>query len=139
MSSSASQVSERAIAVTVKVPGFHHWPDAPQEVAFLREQHRHIFTVKCIFEVKHDDRDLEFFIVQRHIRAALKECCVYTSKYEAELQFGPRSCEHIAVELHEVLARWGLHARVIEVWEDDENGALISFDPPAVTLNARTP
>lgn len=124
MNSSDSLVSSRSITVTVKAVGYHFWEGAPPEVSFLRQPHRHVFTFRCTLNVAHNDRDLEFFIMQRNIRAAVSEMA---PKMHGELQFAERSCEQLAVDLHKVLFGWGFKPSAIEVWEDDENGARVEF------------
>ena len=103
--------------MTVKLPGFHQWKDAPEEVEFLRHPHRHLFVFKVEFTVRHHDRELEFFIVRRRVETtaiALGEMGV------DGVNFGGQSCEMLALG---VLRR--LNADVVEVWEDGENGARV--------------
>ena len=52
------------IIVKTSFRGFHQYKDAPDQVAFLKNLHRHDFIVEAKIEVKHDDRELEFFIEQ---------------------------------------------------------------------------
>ncbi len=37
---------DRMIWVTFQREGIHQYPDAPEEVAFLRHPHRHVFHLK---------------------------------------------------------------------------------------------
>ena len=53
---------KKSIWVTFQKEGIHKYPDAPDEVEFLRYPHRHIFKFKVQIDVEHDDRDIEFFI-----------------------------------------------------------------------------
>ena len=49
--------------------GWHSYPDAPDEVAYLRTSHRHTFN--CRVELCVDpnvDRELEFHMVRGHIQ-----------------------------------------------------------------------
>lgn len=55
---------KRYITVRHEYPGFHWYEDAPDKVAFLKNRHRHMFKVKAVIEVFHDDRELEFFLVK---------------------------------------------------------------------------
>lgn len=41
--------------------GLHHWKDAPESEYFLRNLHRHLFTVEVWIEQKHNDRDIEYY------------------------------------------------------------------------------
>ena len=56
---------KKNIWVTFQKEGIHKYPDAPDEVDFLRYPHRHIFHFKVQIEVFNDDRDIEFFIFKR--------------------------------------------------------------------------
>ena len=38
-------VSKMTLWVTTQLEGFHKWEQAPDEVAYLRERHRHMFGV----------------------------------------------------------------------------------------------
>lgn len=103
------------IIVTTSFEGFHCWPDAPQEVGFLRNEHRHVFVVKSTFLVAHQDRSLEFFVVRRQIDEQI--CAIKT-----DMPVGTWSCEMWAIEL---LNRFP-SMNACEVWEDDENGARVT-------------
>lgn len=102
---------KRQIIVTQKIEGFHAYGDAPQEVRFLRNLHRHLFHVKVGIPVTHNDRDREFFIEQRRLWQVL-------SGYMADNE-NAGSCEMIAEHILEKLP----HVAWAEVWEDGENGA----------------
>ena len=102
----------REIQVTTRVEGFHSWPCAPEEVAFLRARHRHLFHVRIGIPVTHNDRDREFFIEQRQLMALLQD-------YMAERSANAGSCEMIAEFVLDRLP----HVAWAEVSEDGENGA----------------
>lgn len=97
----------------------HRWKDAPSAVSFLRNYHRHIFYVKVEFEVTHDERQLEFFMVRRAVDAFLKKEFVGRSF--------DYSCEHIARALFSYLSLEEKSGSVlsVEVNEDNENGSVI--------------
>lgn len=112
----------RWITVKNNFIGFHAYTNAPDQVAFLKHRHRHRFYVESLIQVFHDDRELEFFIVQSHIEAEI-------------IPFLPHhnlgSCEQIAEQI-----MWGLinsygdHRNYyVEVSEDDENSATSSWSP----------
>lgn len=103
------------IVSKVQVEGFHSWPGAFDEVAFLRERHRHIFVIRAIAPVYHDDRDKEFILFGRQVKQYLAE------QYGEPCEFGAMSCEMIATEL---IRTFELTA--CEVFEDDENGAIVT-------------
>ena len=102
------------IYIQTMFEGVHRWLDAPNDVCFLRNYHRHIFEIKLGVEVKHDDREVEFFQLKRKVDKYLKLC------YEGH--YFDLSCEGIAKEL---LYRFS--ACFVEVSEDGENGALVSI------------
>lgn len=80
----------------MKVPGFHRWPNAPKEVEFLQHKHRHIFGIEAVFVVDHNDRDKEFFLMQKEIEAHLSAAFYFT---DGGYQFEDMSCEMIATML----------------------------------------
>lgn len=97
---------------------FHKWENAPKEVEFLRNLHRHMFYVKTFITVDENDRELEFFMVQRDIEAIitnLKKDLPETS-----------SCEDMAEYILDCLeAGKNYKNRLIQVFvsEDEENGS----------------
>lgn len=101
------------VYITTQFEGFHAWKDAPDEVAFLRDRHRHMFKVEVQWEVTHDDRQREFFIMQRETNAVL---AAYVEEHKADVG----SCEMIARWLKEKLG-----ACAVQVSEDGENGAIV--------------
>lgn len=105
------------IMVSHRQIGFHWWPGAPEEVAYLAHPHRHLFLMVASFEVQHSDRQLEFHTVQTAIREQFKDVH----------DFGPRSCEDIARELGDALASMGMPPEWVEVYEDEEHGARVEW------------
>jgi hypothetical protein len=110
----------RRIWVTWALPGFHRYPDAPDEVAFLRNEHRHMFQFKVTLYVAHDDRELEFFMVQRR--------CVEFCKDKMGLDH--QSCEMMAEKVLRFVEETYCTQRnrfvEVEVSEDGECGAIVS-------------
>lgn len=100
------------IKIRTSFEGIHRWADAPEEVKFLRDYHRHIFYVSLLKEVLHHDREIEFISLKRKVNEYLNRC------------YGPNkptdnSCEFIAAEL-----LGAFDAQLVEVSEDGENGAV---------------
>lgn len=98
----------------------HCWPDAPDGVAFLRNLHRHEFHVCVVMEVDHDDRELEFILVKRDL----------DNQIEDSKQLWPTSasCEQMAFWIGGyLLGKYGERHITVEVSEDGENGAIVSF------------
>lgn len=99
----------------------HQYPNAPDEVSFLKYPHRHIFNVIVYIEQYHDDRDVEFFIFKKNLDKIIAEKIVPYKK--------SKSCEMIAIRLNkEIIKKYGPRDIRIEVNEDDENGAYVMFN-----------
>jgi len=114
---------------TTQIEATHCWPDCPfDEVAYLRDPHRHVFHIKAYVRVTHDDRDVEFIMLKHQIRNYLIKKYGRASMpadggelHYYHCEFGAMSCEMLATELIE---EFGLSR--CEVSEDDENGAIVS-------------
>ena len=108
-----------SVWVTAEFIGFHQWNNAPQEVSFLRNLHRHVFKVKAQVAVSHSDRDVEFFILQRDLKEVL-------SLLRAKLSMDSgMSCEMMAEGIITSLQERGYVVEQVEVSEDGENGAIV--------------
>lgn len=113
---------KRSIVVRAWVEGLHHWPEAPDAVAFLRNPHRHTFYVTLTIDVRHDDRELEFILVKRALEAHLKPM----ERAARAGEVSTNSCEHIAGGvLAWALGAFGDRSMMCEVSEDGENGAIV--------------
>jgi hypothetical protein len=100
---------------TLQFSATHCWPDCPfDDVAFLRDPHRHVFHIKAYKQVSHTDRDVEFIRLKMAIERYLQ------FKYVVG-DFGAKSCEMLAEEL---ILRFNLSK--CEVSEDNENGSLVT-------------
>ena len=97
---------------------FHRWPDAPPEVEFLRDRHRHLFHVELRIEVTHDDREVEFLLLQN----ALKEWIQETLANEDTSTW---SCESWCRATMQVAWFDSYFASYVSVSEDGENGAVL--------------
>jgi len=107
------------IFVTTSFPALHYWSEAPDEVAFLRQPHRHLFKVRAELTVTHDDRELEFILIKRRLDAWLM------SGYPGG-EAMPASCESIAEEIAKFLGRlYPDRVHSVEVSEDGENGSVV--------------
>lgn len=111
---------KKEVWTTFQIEATHNWPECPfEEVDFLRVPHRHMFHVKAYKEVTHNDRDVEFILLQRKLIHYF-----YNTYYNAVKnihQFGHKSCEMIAQELIEKF-----NLSCCEVSEDLENGAVVT-------------
>ncbi|MCE2713608.1 MAG: hypothetical protein LW688_13890 [Cryomorphaceae bacterium] len=105
------------VIVQLEQEGFHNYPDAPTEVKFLRDNHRHTFRITLGFEVTHNNREKEIFLMRDEVRFMLTEF------YGSPCEFGSMSCEMIAQELLEHFEEEG--AVWVEVWEENTGGARV--------------
>lgn len=108
------------IKVRWEFQAIHHYPNAPDEVSFLRNHHRHIFKCSAKIEVFHDDRELEFFIVQKKLSDNING-----------INHSAMSCEQIAHSIICFLNSEVVYQRRIEVEvsEDGENSAVVEYFP----------
>ena len=101
------------IWITTSFEGYHSYPDAPEEVSFLRNKHRHMFHFRIYIEVFHDDREIEFFMFKKDVEGMIRY-----------ISINNKSCEMISDELHSAIkAKYPNRTMMIEVSEDLENGS----------------
>ena len=112
-------IEQTSIWVTFQKEGIHCYPDAPEEVAYLRQPHRHVFHFKVKTEVFHDDRELEFHMLKNELQA------LYTDDI---LKLDYLSCEMMARELAEYIKSKNPDRNFyVDVSEDGECGARIEW------------
>ena len=111
---------DRYIYVTFQQEFIHRYPDAPNEVSYLRDFHRHLAHIKVEIEVYHNERELEFIMVkhelQRYVSGMLQTC-------------GNNSCETIAESIIDfVKKKYGDNRDiVVDIAEDGENGCRLVY------------
>ena len=106
----------RHIYVRNTLAALHQWKDAPSQVSFLKNLHRHVFFIKTTFKVDHNDRDKEFFILQRNVSFFLDV------SIPRDLETGLAmidSCEDLAEKILTAFKDQGIVS--CEVSEDAEN------------------
>ena len=109
---------KNSILVKTNFEGLHQYVNAPNEVAFLRDLHRHIFYVEAEIEVFDDDRELEFVIVKRAINKFL-----YSKPFSSTA-----SCEQMARQIAKYLVeQFGSRNICVTVLEDNENGGRVYY------------
>ena len=109
----------RYIKAKTQFEAFHRYKDAPDEVKFLKNEHRHLFIVTAKIQVEGDDRELEFFMVQRAMNK------IVNSKY-AQGSFD-ESCEMIAETILDYLETIYYDRPIeVEVSEDGENSGIVN-------------
>lgn len=108
---------KRFIKVTTQFEGWHYYKDAPIEVGFLSNLHRHMFHVEAKISVPHDNRALEFFIVKHFLEDTLR-------KKWPDGELKGMSCEMIAYEIYKLIStQYKIRSGVsVYVSEDGENG-----------------
>jgi hypothetical protein len=111
------------IWITTQFEGVHKYPDAPDDVSFLRNEHRHIFHVKVWIEIlKNLNRELEFFMVKKKIDAYITENYSYKTF--------TKSCEMIANDILQFSCScWPNREIHVTVSEDNENGGGSTYVP----------
>lgn len=113
-------MNRTSVYARTEVEGFHHWPNAPETVKFLRDRHRHMFHIRAGAYVTETDRQVEFILMKREIVAALSPLKSPDGTYD----FKSMSCEDIAIYLWHGLNYSGLKVSWVDVSEDGENGAV---------------
>jgi hypothetical protein len=127
--------AKRMVWVTFQREGIHRYPAAETDanlktgdeydVSFLAFPHRHIFHFKVSIEVEHSNRAIEFIQFKRWLENLYKD---------QTLQLDYKSCEMMAEDLYEVIATKYPHRTIqIEISEDGENGALLTFGAPVAS------
>ena len=100
--------------------GIHRYVDAPEEVKFLRNYHRHLFHVTIKIQLFKGDRELEFFVVQRALRPLIKLW------FATHMNYNDTSCETAAKTIHYIVQmQYANRAVSVQVMEDGENGILL--------------
>lgn len=107
---------KREVITHNEIEGFHYYPDAPDFCAYLGNKHRHVFVVRCHFEVSHNEREIEIIDRQREIAERVAR------QFGSPADFGGFSCEDIAewlmVEFEDMV--------YCKVLEDGYGGAALS-------------
>ena len=106
------------ISVTFTCKGFHRYPDAPEDVAYLRDTHRHLFKFKVAIQVFSTERELEFHQFLNWLESVMG----------TTISVDHKSCEMISDDLAKVIAdRYPGRQLAIEVWEDGECGSITQY------------
>lgn len=114
---------KKYVVINTQVEGFHRWKEAPQDVAFLRDLHRHMFHIQMKMSVSDSNREVEIIKLKRFItkKAELMLSDPVVNKDEN------LSCEMMAEYLIKVTAdAFGTNREYeCSVFEDGENGAIV--------------
>ena len=109
---------QRLIWVKFQRKGFHCYPNAPEDVSYLRDRHRHLFLFKIMISVEHNEREIEFHQFQTWLE----------SMYESGVLIADnKSCETLAEELIIIVDyRYPNRRIIVEVSEDGECGSIVT-------------
>lgn len=121
----------KSITAKTSYEGIHCWPEAPEEVSYLRNPHRHIFNIEVQVEVYSDDRDIEFITLKHRIDDWLN----LQFDENGVWQMGRLSCEQVAeMVIDLVQEKLNDKERVISCYvdEDGENGATVTYSSEAI-------
>ena len=110
-----------SIFVTLPFTSFHRWPEAPDSVAFLRSLHRHVFGVRVEVIVSHNDRQVEFFMLQSFVGSVISSHLMPALSENRAM-----SCEMMAAFILEKLQP-DYTVLSVTVDEDGENGATVTL------------
>ncbi len=118
-----NQTNISYIWVTTHKEGFHFWKQAPKAVKFLKHPHRHVFSFKIYLSIKHNDREIEFFMFKKDVKFAINNIWVKYDLYSDKKCKG-LSCEMISDEICKIIKKKYVGREIIiEVSEDGENGS----------------
>jgi len=123
-------IVSRQIEVKFTKEGIHKYPAAltdPKlatgdwdDVSFLGNPHRHIFHFYVSIGVQHNDRDIEFIQFKRWLER----------QYDTGvMHIDYKSCEMLAEDLIKLIAERYDRSMTVRVYEDDENGAVLKYEP----------
>lgn len=108
-----------SIIIRTQFAGLHYYAKAPEQVAYLRSPHRHVFFVEVEMQVSHDDRDLEFIIVKNSINEFID-----SKPFDITA-----SCEQMADEICKYLIKKYDQRNIsCTVFEDNENGGRVKYE-----------
>ena len=105
--------------INFDIPGIHYDKAAPEEVAFLRNEHRHLFTIKAGFEVSPKFKKQDPITLQVRIYEQLR------AWHGFPCNFVGRNCTEIASNILNNFEEKGMIW--CEVLEDNKNGARVEF------------
>jgi hypothetical protein len=118
------------IRVRTEFEGFHFYPGASKinpKIAFLEQEHRHMFKVEVKISVDHLDRELEFFLVKWALQDFIKSG-----------NQNHKSCEMMATDIlqqHLILNYGDQRYYEITVSEDGESDGIVEYIPTLLTTS----
>lgn len=107
----------QSIFVTTSFQGIHCYPDAPDQVEYLKYPHRHVFNIKVQIDVFHNDREVEFHVFKSFIQSIIMDG-----------DYNYKSCEMISDDIaKEISQNFSERKLTIIVDEDGENGSITEY------------
>ena len=64
------------VICALQMEGFHCWPEADGELAYLKNSHRHIFFITAEFPVHNANREIEMQLIGIIIGQYLLKACL---------------------------------------------------------------
>jgi hypothetical protein len=130
MTTTTAATAVTAAIATLRVPGFHAWPTAPDRRAYLRDQHRHLFHIRVAVSVEHGDREIEIHDLMDEVRHTIEP---FEVGARTHYTFGAMSCEHLSEYVAMRLASrldldFSTRRIDVEVLEDGEAGGRFTYD-----------
>jgi hypothetical protein len=119
---------KESVVVRTQFDGRHCWANCPiDDVAFLKNDHRHKFFVEVKVPVSHDDRDVEFFMFKGFLDRRIE--VLYPQDNNGIKILASRSCEMVAKEIMESMVSEEFNPEwlICSVFEDNENGAEVEW------------
>jgi hypothetical protein len=117
---------DQCASVSIQFEGVHCFPAAAIDpklaaVSFISKPHRHIFHITVEIQLFHDDRDIEFILFKRWLKALYKDNI---------LELDHQSCEMISDNLaNKIEETYPGRKLKIHVFEDGENGSITEYQP----------
>lgn len=112
-------ITTAKITVRNQFIAHHRWKTAREpRHGFLQYWHRHVFHVATTFNVRHNDREIEFFDAQTMVQEIIE---AWKDKQV------DKSCEMFATEILHRLFYKGLDVVSCTVGEDGENEATVEI------------
>lgn len=119
----SSYNSKTYISVPFSFWAKHKYDEAPEEVGFLSKLHPHEFKCEVTVEVKHSDRELEFYMVREFL-----ESKVNNIKKEIKIN-NCSSCEMICDMIKTFMTiKYGYRDMAVEVSEDGIYSAVKAYE-----------
>jgi hypothetical protein len=98
----------RYISAATQAEGLHHWPGAPEPESYLRQPHRHLFTITVRMQVRHSDREIEINAFTRWLHDQLLPSLAASPPDGGPADFGTARCEQLAEQIvREIRTRHG--------------------------------